>query len=143
MAIPLQKFREIVFQMLYSFNMGLSSEDELIALMMKELSVNRTVVKEALQRVKQILKELPDIDAKISEASVSYDLDRIHSVERNVLRLGIYELYFDPEIPPKVAIAEAIRMSKKFGTPESVSYVNAIMDNVYKKKQGSESDRKG
>ena len=68
-----------------------------------------------------------------------YDIDRIHSVERNVLRLGIYELFFDPEIPPKVAIAEAIRMSKKFGTPESVSYVNAIMDNIYKRKQGTQT----
>lgn len=125
--------------MLYSFNMGLSSEEELCALMMKELSVNRTVVKEALERVKLVLNHLPEIDARISEASVSYDIDRIHSVERNVLRLGIFELYFDPEIPPKVAIAEAIRMSKKFGTPESVSYVNAIMDNIYKRKQGTQT----
>ena len=70
----------------------------------------------------------------ISETSLSYDLDRIHSVERNVLRLGIYELFYETEIPPKVAIAESIRLSKKFGTPESVSYVNAIIDNLYKRK---------
>ena len=50
--------------------MGLSSEDELCSLMMKELSVNRTVVKEALERVKLVLNHLPEIDAKISEASV-------------------------------------------------------------------------
>lgn len=136
MTIPQQKFREIVFQMLYSFDMGLTSEEDLCSLMMKELSVSRKVIREALERVKLVQIQLPDIDAKISETSVSYDLDRIHSVERNVLRLGIYELFHDSELPPVVAIAEAIRLSKKFGTPESVSYVNAIMDNIYKKKQG-------
>jgi N utilization substance protein B len=138
MAIPQQKFREIVFQMLYSFDMGLTSEEDLCSMMMKELAVNRTVVKEALEKAKIVQKHLPEIDALISETSVSYDLNRIHSVERNVLRLGIYELYYDNALPPKVAIAESIRLSKKFGTPESVSYVNAIIDNIYKRKQSSE-----
>jgi N utilization substance protein B len=139
MAIPQQKFREIVFQMLYSFDMGLTSEEDLCSLMMKELSVSRKEVREALERVKMIQTKLPEIDTKISETSISYDLDRIHSVERNVLRLGIFELYYDAELPPVVAIAEAIRLSKKFGTPESVSYVNAIMDNIFKKKQGTQA----
>jgi N utilization substance protein B len=138
MTIPQQKFREIVFQMLYSFDMGQTSDEDLCSLMMKEVSVSRKVVKEALDKVKLVQKHLPKIDAMISETSVAYDLDRIHSVERNVLRLGIYELYFDAELPPKVAIAEAIRLSKKFGTPESVSYVNAIIDNLYKRKLSSE-----
>jgi N utilization substance protein B len=139
MTIPQQKFREIVFQMLYSFDMGQTSEEDLCSLMMKEVSVPRRVVREALERVKLVQKQLSDIDAMISETSVAYDLDRIHSVERNVLRLGIYELYYDTELPPKVAIAEAIRLSKKFGTPESVSYVNAIIDSLYKRKLSSET----
>lgn len=140
MTIPQQKFREIVFQMLYSFDMGQNSDEDLITLIMKEVEVPRKVAKEALERVKLVRTHLPEIDAKITETSIAYDLNRIHSVERNVLRLGIFELYFDPQLPPKVAIAEAIRLSKKFGTPESVSYVNAIIDNIYKKKQSANSD---
>jgi N utilization substance protein B len=49
------------------------------------------------------------------------------------LRLGIFEIFFDSEIPAKVAIAEAIRLCRKFGTPESSQFVNAILDGVYKK----------
>ncbi len=136
MIIPQQKYRELVFQMLYSFDLGHPSDEDLCSLMMKELSVPRKIVNEGLDLVKKILVHLPEIDGLISETSEAYDLSRINSVERNVLRLGIYELYHDETLPPKVVIAEAIRLSKKFGSPEAVSYVNAIIDAIFKKKQG-------
>ncbi len=70
------------------------------------------------------------LDAKIAAASQEYALDRISKVERNVLRLGVFEL--QSELPPKVALSEAIRLCRKFGSPEGADFVNAVLDQIYK-----------
>ncbi|MBA3958387.1 MAG: transcription antitermination factor NusB [Parachlamydiaceae bacterium] len=133
MAIPQQKMRELVFQMLYSHDVGHVNETDMVAFLMAELSVTRQAVKQAQERVRQLLTHQTEIDALITQNTSSYEFDRIHSVERNVLRLGVFELLYDDAIPPKVAIAEALRLAKKFGSPESVSFVNAIIDGIYQK----------
>lgn len=139
-SLPIQKFREIVFQLLYSQDMGHTEEDHMIDLLMKELSVTRKSIKQAQARTEAIRAKLPEIDGMIAKTSRSYDFDRIQSVERNILRLGIYELFFDDSIPPKVAISEGVRLAKKFGTPESATFVNAIMDALYKCSLGENID---
>jgi transcription antitermination protein NusB len=140
MALSQQKFREIVFQLLYSQEIGHASSDLMIELMMNELSVSKRNVRLAFERVQQIQQQLPAIDALISSVSISYDFDRIQTVTKNILRVGVFELYFDPQIPPKVAIAEAIRLSRKFSTPESASFANALLDQLYRKKLGEQID---
>lgn len=140
MSLPQQKFREIVFQMLYSYDMGCASEEDMLPLLMAELSVTRQAVRSAQERVRNIIARQTEIDALISKASLSYSFERIQSVERNILRLGIFELLFDTEIPPKVAIAEALRLARKFGTPESATYVNALLDSIYKVSIGESVD---
>jgi N utilization substance protein B len=55
-------------------------------------------------------------------------------VERNLLRLGAYEIYFSKSVPPKVAISEAVRLARKFASSESANFINAILDALYKKK---------
>jgi N utilization substance protein B len=71
------------------------------------------------------------IDEKITSLSPDYSFARISRVEKTILRLGVYEILFDDLIPPLVAISEAIRLTRKFGTPESARFVNAILDRVY------------
>lgn len=125
MALPPQKFREIVFQILFSSDF-LDLETEQTALMlMKELKVTRKAVLEANSQVLQILEKLPQIDEKISLYSTDYAFERISRVEKTILRLGLFEL---EKLPPLIAIAEAIRLTRKFGTPESAQFVNAILD---------------
>jgi N utilization substance protein B len=130
MAIPQQKFRELVFQLLYSYDIGSSKEDLMIPFMMEELSVSKKTVLQAQERVGKIQENLKEIDTLIANASKSYAFDRIQTVEKNILRLGVFELLHDPSIPPKVALAEAIRLTRKFGTPESGTFVNAILDSI-------------
>ena len=142
MAVPQQKFREIVFRMLYSYDMGKPEEEEIVNLLMKELSVTKKIVNTAQEKVKKILEKQQEIDTYITKTTISYEFERIQRVEVNILRLGIYELFFEETIPPKVAIAEAIRLSRKFGTPESASFVNAILDNIYKASLGEQIDTK-
>ena len=140
MALPLHKFREIVFQLLYSQTIGTPDETLMIDLIMGELAVSKKNVRLAQEKVHLIQENLPEIDRLISSVSTSYDFERIQTVTKNILRLGIFELFYDELIPPKVAIAEAIRLSRKFNTPESASFVNALLDHLYKKSLGEEGD---
>ncbi|MBA2728858.1 MAG: transcription antitermination factor NusB [Parachlamydiaceae bacterium] len=136
MAIPQAKFREIVFQLLYSYDTGHAQEDDLIQLLMKELAVTKNALRQANLKVDQVHEFKDELDKAIASVSQSYGFERIQSVERNILRLGAYELIYDDSIPPKVAIAEAMRLARKFGSPESASFVNAILDNLYKSSLG-------
>jgi transcription antitermination protein NusB len=140
MSIPLQKLREIIFQMLYSYDIGKGEEDDMIELMIKELSVSRADVITAQQKVEEIQAIRPELDSMISGASMSYDFARIQTVERNILRLGVFELFFAENIPPKVAMSEAVRLTRKFSTPEAANFVNAILDTLYKARSGKEID---
>ncbi len=132
MALPPQKFREIVFQMLYSTDFPCPDREETERMLMGELKVTRKAVLSAREKVDQISVKQAEIDEKISLYSTEYSFDRISRVEKTVLRLGLYELMFDPSLPPLVVIAEAIRLTRKFGTPESAQFVNAILDREYK-----------
>ena len=132
MALPKQKWREIVFILLYSLDLGTNSEKDLIEMVMKELSCTRKTVKEALEEAKEVLTQLEAIDTVIAKTSDSFSFERIQSVEKNILRLSLNELLFKKEIPGKVVISEGIRLARKFGTPESSSFVNAILDQIYK-----------
>lgn len=131
MAISPQKLREIIFQLLYSSDFGGSTDEEMIPLLMKELCVTKAVMRQAVGVKTAVEEKKNEIDILITEYSKSYDFDRIPRIERNVLRLGVFELLFSDEIPGKVAIAEAIRLTRKFATPEAATFVNAIMDALY------------
>ncbi len=132
MALPPQKFREIVFQILYSASFPVPETEETALMLMNELKVTKKSVLEANEKVKKIEAKLPEIDEKIGAHATEYSFDRISRVEKTILRLGLYELLFDSSLPPLVAIAEAIRLTRKFGTPESSHFVNAILDRIYK-----------
>lgn len=132
MPLPPQKFREIVFQILFSAEFDPDGSNDTALMLMGELKVTKRAVMEARERASQVLARLAEIDEKISGASHEYQFDRISSAEKCALRLGLFELLYDPSLPPKVAIAEAIRLTRKFGTPESAHFVNAILDAVYK-----------
>ena len=133
MPLPPQKFREAVFQILYSSDFNAGEGEEMVPFMMQELKTTRKAMMDARDRAELVGAKLPEIDARIGTASTEYSFERISRVEKTILRLGFFELLFDPSLPPKVVIAEAIRLCRKFGTPESAQFVNAILDGVYKK----------
>lgn len=72
------------------------------------------------------------IDAAIREHARNYEFSRLSAVDRNVLRIACQELLFCEDIPPAVAINEAIEIAKKFSTQESGKFVNGILDNIRK-----------
>lgn len=135
MAFPQRKFREIVFQILFCQETEESQEEELCVLLMHELAVTKKTVRTALQRAREIWNQKAGLDDKIAAVSEEYAFGRIQSVEKNVLRLCLYELLNERSVPPKVAVAEAIRLTRKFGSPEGAHFVHAILDAVYQSKQ--------
>jgi transcription antitermination factor NusB len=72
------------------------------------------------------------IDSLIAQATEHWDLDRMAVVDRNILRVAVYELLWHADVPPKVAINEAIEIAKKIGTQESSRFINGILDRVNK-----------
>lgn len=130
MRLPIEKFREMIFQILFADDYK-SFSSEIIPLIMSKLKVSKRSVKNAAEFVEKVKKNKEEIDQKISFASHSYELKRISSVEKNLLRLAIYELFFENK-PPKVIFAEAIRLCRKFGSPQSAGFVNAVLDFLYK-----------
>ena len=77
-----------------------------------------------------VIAEQGVIDEKISRYTANYELKRISAVDRNILRVAIYEMLFCNDVPPIVAINEAIDIAKKFGTEESGKFVNGVLDRV-------------
>jgi transcription antitermination protein NusB len=80
--------------------------------------------------VKGVLRYRPMIDEKIKGYAKNWEFHRIAVVDRNILRLAIYELLYRDDIPPVVSINEAIELAKKFSTEDSGSFVNGILDRV-------------
>ncbi len=86
----------------------------------------------ALNLVRQVVKNRREIDKLIVQFAPEWPLDQITMVDRNVLRIGIYELKVSQEIPPKVAINEAIELAKAFGGDASGKFVNGVLGSIYK-----------
>jgi len=84
--------------------------------------------------LKGVVEHLDEIDGIITKAAPEWPLSKIAIVDRNVLRIGLYELlHADPnEVPPKVAINEAIEMAKNYGGPSSSKFVNGVLGTVFR-----------
>ena len=79
-----------------------------------------------------IEKNIEKIDSKISEHATNWQLKRMAVIDRNVLRIGVFELLHTTDIPPKVTINEAVELAKKYGDMESSKFVNGILDKIHK-----------
>ena len=77
-----------------------------------------------------VVDHLQEIDKKISKYAANWQLERMAFVDRNIMRLGCFELLFRADIPPKVAINEAVELAKKYSGLESGKFVNAILDQI-------------
>lgn len=82
--------------------------------------------------IKGTMKNINEIDAYIIKYATEWPLDQITIVDRNILRIGVYELIFNEDIPAKVAINEAIEIAKTFGSESSGKFVNGVLGAIYK-----------
>ena len=126
--------RECALKVLYQIEMtGRAPENALAAFWEQEAEHPDDVRDFAAKIVAGIYAHLADIDGKLGDYATNWQLNRMAVIDRNVLRMGLYELKFNSEIPPKVAINEAVELAKKYGDHDSSKFVNGILDKVHKR----------
>ena len=125
--------REAVIQFLYQLDTyrPVNVEESLTAFW-KQNDEPKNVRDFADVLLRGVLEKMPEVDAKIRTLADNWDFERLAVVDRNSLRLAVYEMLFCPEIPPVVSINEAIEIAKKFSTAESGKFVNGLLDRVKK-----------
>lgn len=95
-------------------------------------SIDKDVQEFANRLVYGVEQHREDIDSKISWYATNWQLKRMAIIDRNILRIGLFELRYAPDIPPKVSINEAVELAKKYGDLESSKFVNGILDKIHK-----------
>lgn len=129
--------RSIVMQSLYEWDFRKKSQSELKKILkrnIKELGPGIEDTEFIYNLVESIMKSRPKIDKIIEKAAPEWPLEQITTVDRNVLRIGLYELLFGDrkEVPPKVAINEAIELAKTYGGESSGKFINGVLGTVYR-----------
>jgi transcription antitermination protein NusB len=130
-----RKSRESALQALFSIDMETSRgecNNETVEDLCKMMEVPNALQGYFMELVKGVFDHCEDIDKCITGTSSNWKLSRMTAVDRNIIRIAVYELMFKDDIPPKVAINEAIEIGKKFGTEKSGPFINGILDSVYR-----------
>jgi N utilization substance protein B len=125
-----RRSREFALQVLYQLN--ISKQDPLTALtQFKEHFLSREEADPFQKRlVLGVLDHCSELDRLIEQYSEHWRLDRINLIERNILRMAIFELLFCEDIPHKVTINEAIDLGKRYGSEDSGGFINGILDRI-------------
>jgi len=131
--------RIVALQSLYEYEFRLQSEDKTVdidEILVRNLDRYESAIEdkafvEAL--VKGVLKVQDDLDAKIVPIAPDWPIDQIARIDRNILRIGVYELLHQADVvPPKVAINEAVELAKAFGSDNSSKFVNGVLGTAYR-----------
>jgi transcription antitermination protein NusB len=131
------KARECAFQMLYQWEIGGEPMERVIEAFWRVRSTTEETGALAERLARGAQSHAEEIDAAIARAATNWRLDRIAAVERNILRVGVYELMLEPATPPAVVIDEAIEMAKRFAEEGSPGFVNGVLDAVLVRLRGT------
>ncbi len=126
-----RKSRELAMQALFYMDMAKSHADDKLQLFCQVHPPPEKVRPFFLQLVKGVNHCRAAIDAVIGKYSDHWKIDRMSSVDRNVMRIAVFEMAFCPDIPHKVSINEAIDIGKDFGYEESGAFINGILDSIH------------
>jgi N utilization substance protein B len=123
--------REVALQVLYQIeqNPGMAV-GEVRQFIDRRLLADPKLVEFTLDLIAGVRQHQPRIDEMIKEVAENWRLDRMAAIDRNILRLGAYEMLFRGEVPAKVAINEALELAKRYSTAQSSRFVNGILDRV-------------
>lgn len=125
-----RKAREVALQVLYQLDMTEGSVEDILKAFWEGFNLPEDIRDYSGRLVGGVYQHLGEIDRWIGSASENWSLKRMSIVDRNILRLGVFELVFSEDIPFKVAIDEAVELGKRYGTAESGAFINGILDKV-------------
>ncbi len=127
-----RKSRELALKMLYQMETGGDDPERALARYCELFPHQKDIVDYAKYILSGIKSEMDTIDRYIDNSCENWNLNRITYVDRNILRIGIFEMIFSVDCPPKVAINEAIELGKKYGSEDSKNFINGVLDRVLK-----------
>jgi N utilization substance protein B len=122
--------REAALQMLFGIEASASEPDDAIHAYWRELPGEAEGRPYADELVRGVRADVERVDDKIRAASKNWRLERMTRVDRNLLRIGTWELLCKPDVPRAVVIDEAVELAKRYGTEESSAFVNGVLDRV-------------
>jgi N utilization substance protein B len=126
------KAREYALQMLYQLDLRQASSQEVLEGFWQGREPPAEIKAFASQLFLGTVEHLPTIDPLIAGYANNWELKRMAVIDRNILRLGAFELLHQEDVPPKVCLNEAIELAKRFGDAESGKFVNGILDTIHK-----------
>ncbi|MDR3622751.1 MAG: transcription antitermination factor NusB [Paludisphaera borealis] len=127
--------REVALQVLYQIeqNSGFKAAD-IRRFIDRRLLREAKLVEFTLDLIAGVKEHQAEIDEMIRQVAENWRLDRMAAIDRNILRLGAYEMLYCSEVPAKVAINEALELAKRYSTAQSSRFVNGILDKVFQVK---------
>ncbi len=126
-----RKARELTLQMLFQYEFtGARTDFRALEDLDPARKEDEEIGKFSAELVAGTLNHLAGIDAKIQEVAAHWKMDRMASVDRNILRSAVYELLYRKDIPPAVTINEALEIAKKYSSSESVAFINGLLDKI-------------
>jgi N utilization substance protein B len=125
-----RKSREFALQVLYQLNITKEDATRALTQFQEHFSPNGDVDEFLKRLVLGVLEHCQELDRLIEQYLENWRLDRINWIDRNILRMALFELLYCEEIPPKVTINEAIDLGKRYGSEDSGSFINGILDRI-------------
>lgn len=125
-----RRARELALQILFQLDSGQEDLKEALKTFWFLHRHPRKIKEFANRLIKGTRENLKTIDEKIARYTEHWEMKRMAIVDRNILRLGAYEILYCPDIPTKVSLNEAIELAKKFSTEKSSQFVNALLDKI-------------
>jgi N utilization substance protein B len=129
-----RRARELALQLLYQFELTDASPEEMQAGFEEWRNSGEGVRDFADNLLRGTLDRIDEIDEELGYQTTHWRLERLAAVDRNILRLAMYELMFDTDTPHAVVIDEAIEIAKKYGTKDSGRFVNGVLDGFVKRR---------
>ena len=133
---PRRKAREYALQMLFQWDITHDSIDQIASTFFEDEEEDQAVGDFARQLVIRTVEHIEKIDQLIQRHAEHWRLDRMATVDRNLLRLAAQEFIFDNETPKSVVINEAIEIARRYSTQDSPQFINGILDSIKRELEG-------
>jgi len=127
--------RMIALQTLYEYDTAHHPAPEVLQRHAEDRHLQPKVVEYASELVKGVCDHLADIDAHIQSAAREWPLQQMARIDKNILRLAIYEILFNNTVPAKAAINEAVELAKQFGSDTSSRFINGVLGTIFNRAQ--------
>ena len=127
-----RKARELALQMLFQWEVGDHTVEHVVSTFLASKKLDADVESFARGLFEGAVREVDALDDALRERAEHWRPERMAAVDRNVIRLALYELLHDPHTPPAVVINEALEIARRFSGKDSVEFVNGVLDGIRK-----------